>query len=69
MSYIQDEILKIRADQINAKNDNRYQRNYKKQLILFFVAVAMVVAHCYCDKISRPHCSRSIDIEIRKDKA
>lgn len=65
MSYIQDEILKIRADQIHSKNHDNYRKNYMRQIIISIITVILTMSYCYGEEFACPHCSGVIEFEAK----
>jgi hypothetical protein len=64
MSYIQNEILKIRSDQIHAKNHENYRKSYMKQTIICVITALLTIGYCYSDEIACPHCAGTIEIGV-----
>lgn len=57
--------MKIRQDQINAKNYERYRRNYHMQIGIAFLTLLMTLGYVYGDthEITCPRCESVIEIE------
>ena len=62
MTWLQEEILKIRGDQIYNKTHPDYKRNYMKQIIMCCAVAILTASYCYSDIFPCPHCAQPIEI-------